>query len=421
MKNSAKLIITVLIGFTIFSCSSDDDSNQVVPEEETVISFEEVVDVEIPIVVQPVKITLPEDVTNEAAITIIKEGIEKGMTNLYVSNTTNLTNLDLTLLSTIDTLEIMNNVGLNTIKLPNLEMVNELTVRSNDLLSTVDLPNVTEAGTLSFNSNSLLESIILPSLVTVNNDFAVFGSDNLTEITFNELTQVKGLISITNCLSIASISTPNLTEVDEMRISTNENLINIELDKLAIFNERLSISSNENLETVSLPKLTESKVSMSIGGNPNLTSINLPVLTSVATTRATGNNEDDGGLYITNNGILETIYIPNLEFTNVLYLGNDSVKSISIPKLTNASYFVINSNIEIETLDLSALKDFDYLDFTSNGNLSTPVIDELLNTLVNIIPAITEKYVDINGTASTQGLIDAETLRTKNNTVNIRL
>lgn len=397
MKKISHLLITALIGFVIFSCSSNDDNNQAIP---TVL-----------------KVTLPEDVTNEDAITIISEGIKKGMTRLYIENTTNLTELDLSQISALDTLQIFGNTGLKSMLLSNLETINALTVSGNDLLSSLNLQQLKSAGELNIPRNPLLETIDLPSLASVDK-FSVYQSDSLTTLNLDALTEVTSRISIQDCSKLTSISLPSLIEAYEIRIGENESAINIELDELTIVNDELTIYRNNNLEALTLPKLTEVKGTMGITNNTKLVSMDLPSLTAIATTRPAASNEDDGGLYLSNNP-LESIDIPNLEFTNYMYLADGIFSSINLPKLASAVYFQIESTTEITTLNLSSLQDFEFLDFRSEGNFSTTVIDELLNNLVNITPAITERIIGINGIASDQGLIDAETLRANNNTVNI--
>lgn len=209
---------------------------------------------------------------------------------------------------------------------------------------------------------------------------------------------------------------PNLREIGMLRISNTEAMTSFELPRLETVGEKLSINRNVNLETISLPSLIEVKLSFGIGNNPKLRVLSLPSLTSVATTRVT-QGEDDGGLYINNNELLESIDVPNLEFSWIVSITRNASGSIQIPKLTTSNSIEIRSNSEITSLNLSSVQDINFIQMEA---IPIEILDDLLVTLVNITPSITGKYISITftGTPSDQNAANnAQTLIDNGNTV----
>ena len=366
--------VTAFILCTI-SCSSDDDNAQRGPFE----------------------LVLAENVTDAEVVSIITTGINNGMNSLVVANTTNLTTLDLPQIEALDSLRIINNAQLATVSLPNLSASVEIEITNNNELSSIDLSELAEIDNLNISGNNALENISLPALTEINNRFIIVGNDNLATISLGSLTNTTGEISISGT-RITSISIPNLEEIGTIRVANAEMMTSFELPKLVTVHQRFSLSRNANLETISLPDLIECKLSFGISNHPNLTTISLPSLVEVATTRVT-DGEDDGGLYINNNDLLETISVPTLEFSWIINFSGNLISTVELPMLTTSDLIRTESGLDaITTLNLSSLQDFNFIQMDA---VTAEILDNILNILVNISPSITGKNISIIYTGTT--------------------
>lgn len=184
MKNLLYNFLFIGFALLLFSCSSDDSNAQV----------------ELPEISEPLKpfeLVLQENVTDNEVAALITEGIENGMNSLVVSNTTNLTTLNLSQIQKLDSLKITNNEKLENVSFPNLETtVKRIEVIKNNALSSIDFPKLTGVDYTSISGNEVLKSIIFPVLTEINNQISIQSNTYLTTISFGTLSIAQGDISI---------------------------------------------------------------------------------------------------------------------------------------------------------------------------------------------------------------------------------
>ena len=158
-------------------------------------------------------IVITGGITDAEAAAQIAEELGPYTENIYVTSTTNLTNLDLSLIKSLINLKIQNNLKLVSVNLSNLaEVYDDLDVSNNDKLT----------------------SIGFPLLKTLHGyDTGILNNPSLTSILFPLLTSSKGLYFSNNKI-LTSIELPVLAVVTDKNLSIN-------------FNENALSSSQVNL------------------------------------------------------------------------------------------------------------------------------------------------------------------------------
>lgn len=136
-------------------------------------------------------ITLAGDITDTQAIAQIQEEAGPYTENIYVVNTTNLVNLDLSSIKSLVKLNVVNNQKLTTIDLNNLsEVYDVLYVSQNEKLTSISFPVLKGInGNNYIANNASLTSISLPSLSYVS-FFTILYNPVLTSIDLSSLTSV---------------------------------------------------------------------------------------------------------------------------------------------------------------------------------------------------------------------------------------
>ncbi|EZH75118.1 hypothetical protein ATO12_10360 [Aquimarina atlantica] len=427
------------------------------------------------------------DITDEDAAKIIAENTGKNTHTIIIKNTTNLTTIEISEISTLVELEVIGNEKLQTLTIANLESIfGEAKIQTNAALTSINFSKLTTVGSFAISGSPLLENLSFPSLIDSKNSLSISNLDNLTTLDLSSLVSanfmqinrneklpnidlpkltVLGKALISDNIAIQTINLPvlNTIEVTEdkningsLSIERNTTLTAIHLNVLTSINI-LAIRNNENLVTIHLDKLV-SLGSVSFGSNPKITTISFPNITTIKNINFSENDlvtniafpdlrNLESNLTITGNDILETlsfpmltsigtenrysfrvrdnmirnITFPNLETVNAttINIGEDLLEAVDFPKLATFSVLDIDSTVLLNSVILSSIQDFERLDLNSSGKLSTAAIDGILTRLVNITPAITNKTVSIQGIASAQAQINADTLRSNGNTVNI--
>ncbi|MCC9020278.1 hypothetical protein [Flavobacterium lipolyticum] len=147
-------------------------------------------------------IVITGDVTDaQAAAQIIAE-LGPYTENIYVTSTTNLTTLDLSVIKSLINLKIQNNLKLVNVNVSNLaEVYNDLDVSNNDKLT----------------------SIGFPLMKTLHGyDTGILNNPSLTSILFPLLTSCKGLYFSNNKI-LTSIELPSLALITDKNLSINFN------------------------------------------------------------------------------------------------------------------------------------------------------------------------------------------------------
>ncbi|GAA4276063.1 hypothetical protein GCM10022259_07870 [Aquimarina mytili] len=253
----------------------------------------------------------------------------------------------------------------------------------------------------------------------------VINTTNLTKLEFPETTNMVRL-KVTNNEKLQSISIPGITAItEEINIASNTALTTVNLDSLTTVGD-FYLSTNNALTTINMNVLDRVK-EFGIENNPALERISLPALTKVTEEFKIENNDNLSALDISalttgdelsvrNNEKLSDIDLSNVISIEVILIGSPVLANVNLNNLTTFSNLSISSEATLASIQLSSIQEFTRIRLS---RLSTEDIDTIFRQLVSITPAITENQIIVTGTASTQALTYAETLRTNGNTVTI--
>ncbi|MBZ4034894.1 hypothetical protein K6T82_08955 [Flavobacterium sp. 17A] len=167
-------------------------------------------------------IILTGDITDADAVAQIQAELGPYTENVYVTNTTNLTTLDLSTAKSFINLTIMDNTKLSSIKLDNLiEIYGDLEIENNEKLS----------------------SLVFPVFTVMHGyEISIGSNPTLTSISFPVLSKTKGIYFTYNA-SLTSISFPMLSKVYTSQTSLNFNNNALPSSQVnAILNKLLDIS-----------------------------------------------------------------------------------------------------------------------------------------------------------------------------------
>ena len=159
-------------------------------------------------------IVLTGNITNAQAAAQIAAEFGPYTENIYIRNTTGLTTVDLSAITSLINLSISDNANLTSINLSSLTAIYEYcNINDNNVLSVLSFPALTitpSNGELSIYQNPVLTSILFPQLVNVS-EINIDENPIITSITFPKLAYVKNELTIQDNLSLTSIGLPLLT------------------------------------------------------------------------------------------------------------------------------------------------------------------------------------------------------------------
>jgi hypothetical protein len=271
---------------------------------------------------------------------------------ILISETPLLTNLNLAALSKITSAGLsIQNTGVSNLILPNLsKLIGDLSIRGNQNLTTVNLVNANGISFMEISGNPLLSNINLASLSTCKNSFTISNNSLLSTLNFNNLTST-GSLSIQNNTVLNTFIFPQLANTTAgLSIKLNTALTNFAFPLLNTVSGALSIDNNNVLTGFNLPVINTTGLFF-IGSNSALTSFTLPVVTS-------------SSLNFSTNNALTTVSFPNL-----VSIGSGSINFSSHPALTS--------------LSLPALTAFNTCQLTSVpllSSLSLPLVSTIGNS-----------------------------------------
>jgi hypothetical protein len=194
-------------------------------------------------------IYLTGNITDAQAAEKIATELGPDTENIYIRNTTQLTNVDLSSLVTAVQISIENNVALSNVNLSGLTTVfDDFNVKNNPLFN-LATSSLTDCYRLSV---STISSLNLSGLLRSDYIYVY----NITNFT--------GLSNLISC--------------EELSINNMNNTSNLNFSSL-VSAYQIGIGSISSLTSISLPALTSADY-ISMTGNSSLTSISLPALTS---------------------------------------------------------------------------------------------------------------------------------------------
>jgi hypothetical protein len=277
------------------------------------------------------------DVTNAEADSILTADLGPNTQFVYITNTTQLTTVDLTGVNSLMELKIVDNQALTSVNAATLTRCSQLfEIDNNASLTSISLNNVNYFGRIIIEDNNALSGLNLPSLVK------------------------SGSISFSNNVVLASLSAPILAKTNELYLSSN-GLTSVNLSALNTINGTLNISGNNLLTSLNLSSVTSiisnNMYAVTIGENNALSNLNLNGLTNLASY-----------ININNNSSLATASFNGLaNAADIVFQGN-GLTSLSFPALTTLTVgFTVVGNSSLGTISAPSLTSCAYVNFTQNG------------------------------------------------------
>ncbi len=407
-------------------------------------------------------LVLSDDVTDAQAAAIIAAEVGPNTQEIKIIGTTQLTQVDLSMIKTAIEINIENNEALTSVNLSGLtRMDGDLDFSDCPLLSDLNLSSLEKVttgwviikntglsnlnltklqkmnGGMSIRNNSKLTSISF-FMTKLSAELSIYENPILTSISFSNLTTMIEGIEISNNAILSSISFPALITAQSLYFYQNAALTSVSFPVLTTAGS-VVISQSAALTSVSFPVLTTSK-GISFENNLALSNVSFPVLTT------------SGGISFYINSALSTISFPVLTaLTGSIYLYNNaSLNSFSANQLTTVQQFSVNDNpllsgfvfpaltaitgnnnmvsSSINTTAISvnpfpALTSFggQYLSMTNN-KLTSVAVNSILARLVGISPTLTGKEFSLGSQTPSApptgaGLTNKQTLINNGNIV----
>lgn len=377
-------------------------------------------------------ILLTDDITDEEAAAQIVREVGPNTENVIISNTTQLTNVNLSQINNLLTLIVTNNEQLASINFSNLISVyKDFLIENNPQLTTVNFNSLANLSPDNKIINNAIQSLIFPQISIFKfGEFKILGNEELTTLAFPILIKNKGIINIESN-QLTTIDLSQLQNANEFYISSNSigtiNLSALINSKNIVFNTQnlaslnlqsfvtgeIQVYSNE-IQTINLPLFTSGSLSI---GCQQLISLDIPLFTTC----------DNFSFYNNNMTSLTVNSITSIKTLNLL--NNPNLVTTDFPSLTSISVSNINNNPNLTTISFpilsQVLSNIDgasgSLNFRGN-KFSTATVDYLLNKIANSAPPTTGKTITLDeqnppAPPTGQGLLDKQTLIDAGNSV----
>jgi hypothetical protein len=378
-------------------------------------------------------IYLTGNITNAQAAAKIAAEFGPYTENIYIKNTTQLTSVDLSALTTISKIEIDNNSNLTNVNLNNLVTIeDEFSLYQSAAITSLSFPSLLNCSSIQINSITI-SSLNLPLLSSINNFFlgsSIYGGTNntMTSLNFPSVQSIGGYLNLSGLDLLTSLTFPMLNTVS---------------GSISLYGTYSGMGTNylTNLTTISFPALTSctdfycnslqgsntsGPGSIYIGSYTENTSINLSSLnTCNSIIIGTGAN-----LNLSNLNSCQTLNISGLSnFTppsNLTSCNNLSIQnmpnltSLSFPSLSSCDYIVVQANPLLTSISFPALTNSSLIILSYNA-LTTTNVNALLNKMLTVSPTVVKRIELQDQTPPApptgQGLIDKQTLINAGNEV----
>jgi hypothetical protein len=302
---------------------------------------------------------------------------------ILISESPQLVNLNLSALSKITSSGLnISNIGISSLALPNLnKLIGELSIRNNQNLTTINLPNANGISYIDISDNLVLSAINLASLSACKNSFTISDNSLLSSINFNNLSSTADF-TIQNNPALTTFSFPQLTTLTVgCRIRLNAALTNFSFPLLTVISNNLSIENNALLNSFNLP-LLNSCGGLFIGNNTALSSFvllastvsSLNFSTNIALTTVSFPNlaSLNGSINFSNHPVLTTVNFPVLTaFSGFQMFSNPLFTSLSLPLVSSIGNSNTSNNSSSIAIGSSQLTNFSLPALTSlKGGIS---------------------------------------------------
>ncbi|WP_394747698.1 hypothetical protein [Spongiimicrobium salis] len=363
------LQLGIILSLTFSSCSSEDVSGDMTPQSEnpTNPSSPDNTPPEDGSSMQeglPV-ITIEGAISNEEAQAIIDRDGGTLTTWITISNTTGLTQIDLSTFTALgNRLLIFNNADLEEVLVPNLERVDDqIQLSNNTVLTEISFPVLRTTGVLSIAESTALNEIRADRLESLDRlSLVVVGNGN-TNINFPRLSNVGQEIFISS-VSMQNANFPQLQTIDgrllfqdvivaQMNFNALQEIKSFTLRDVALleeidFPQLRSVIGDISTDTSGNNNGDVHLGSMSISSCTQLSRINFPLLEEIRT----------GNFLIKANPLLTQSNFERLSFinANLDFSENNQLQNMAFPVLTEVTREMrIHQNPALLAADFGAL------------------------------------------------------------------
>jgi uncharacterized protein (TIGR02145 family) len=255
-------------------------------------------------------IYLTGDITNAEAAARIASELGPETENIYIRNTTQLTSVDLSSMSSAVNIEIEYNEALTSVNLNGLITIyNNLLLRYNPILTSILFNNLAVSECIRINNNNSLSSISLNSLLKVNKisysagliGIEISDNINLQSVLLPLLSQSHSIEIYNN--SLLTLDLPSLTKVSGGSIYMGNNKLS-STSVNSLLNKFLTVlpSSGKNIylqgQNPPAPPTGQGvidKQTLITAGNSVITDGFVPTVTTTAVTSITTTSATSGG------------------------------------------------------------------------------------------------------------------------------
>lgn len=316
-------------------------------------------------------IILADDITDAEAAAQIAIETGPNTETVIITNTDQLTTVDLSSITSLINLDISGNLNLISVNLSNLSRVHrEISIAGNPQMNSINLNSLSSIPKTFFFSSNGVQSLNFPSVVK-------FTTASFTTISFNP--------------NLVSINFPVLNSlgINSDLYIQNNGLLTSFLTPLLINgsnNSTILLTDNSNLSTVNFNSLVSGRLTMT---NNKISSLSLPLMTSGSiqlddehTTSISCPMYSNGGGISLSNTLITTLSLPSAQ-TNVGIglIGNSLLTSFSVPNLSNAYYILIQNSPQLTSISFPSLTFVEsWIQIYSNASLNS-ISFPLLNTI----------------------------------------
>jgi len=236
---------------------------------------------------------LDGDISDAEAVQRIQNDVGPNTQFINISNTTNLTNVDLSGYGITDLIEliIFDNQSLNSIVLPDLKTVyTDIQCESNPALSAFELDSLLFIGRDMWIENTNLSLIEFPQLTTSRGNIWISANSVLTGVIMNNLSEVKEDLYVDgNALNINQIQYDNIIQVGTLGITSCPLINSLNFPTLVTITDNFNLQNNDGLTSIDLTNLS-SVNTFGITSCPLFTNFNLPNISEITTSFQVGSN-----------------------------------------------------------------------------------------------------------------------------------
>lgn len=362
---------------------------------------------------------------NADLVNLTVPNLKRTFGNVFIGYNENLSNISMDSLEySFSNLDFHYN-KLQTLSLPGLKAIFGTSYMYGHY-TTLSLPMLIQVAQFFISSDSMT-SLVLPVLQQTREGFFITGNSRLLSISCPALTFVRGFSCRQNA-QLTSLSLPLLKECPASFLFSDDTLManltlpalehvgsvyvhNTHLEQITFANLEqagsFDIGSNDSLRVFDMPKLTR----LDYGTIHPILCNNLEVLNMPLLQRC------PGMIYLYNLGKLHTVDLASLEFVNGdLTISSDSIlTSLSLPALQRVEGTMNITNNALTSFSAPLVYYVKLQYSLSHNHLSSTVVNQVLNDLVNLLPSglnisLLMNYQTPPAPPTGQGIIDKQTL-----------